>query len=340
MPDARFFESLGPIALGELAALSGAAPPPSESAGRRIERAATLAGAASTDVAFAASRKHLAELKASGAGACFVPQDLAAEVPEACVALVTRIPHGAWSQAANALHRPIGHAGEGPAVHPSARLEDGVVVSVGAVIGAGAEIGRGTRIGPGAVIGPGVAIGRDGLIGPRAVVGFALVGDRVKIYSGAVIGEAGFGATAGPAGVIDIPQLGRVILQDNVTIGANSCVDRGAWDDTVIGENTKLDNLVHIAHNVRVGRNCVMAAYTGISGSVTIGDGAAFGGRAGVADHVTIGDGAQLAAAAGLFRDVPAGETWAGLPAQPSRDWFREIAWVRKSMKQGRKGDA
>lgn len=339
MPDARFFESLGPLALGDLAALSGAAIA-SDATARQVERAATLAAAGPTDLAFVANRKHLPELKASRAGACFVPEDMAAEVPAGCIPLITRIPHGAWSLAANALHRPVQHAGEGPAVHPTVRLEDGVIVSPGAIIGAGAEIGRGTRIGPGAVVGPGVAIGRDCLIGPRTVIGFALIGDRVKIYSGAVIGEAGFGATAGLGGVIDIPQLGRVILQDNVTIGANSCVDRGAWEDTVVGENTKLDNLVHIAHNVRVGRNCVMAAYTGISGSVTIGDGAAFGGRAGVADHVTIGDGAQLAAAAGLFRDVPAGETWAGLPAQPSRDWFREIAWIRKSMKQGRKGDA
>lgn len=340
MADARFFESLGPIALGELAALSGVAAPAPELANLPIRAAATLAGATGSDIAFAASRKHLAELKASAAAAFFVPADLADEVPQGAAALVTRIPHGAWSMAANALHRPLGHAQDGPAVHPTARLEDGVVVGIGAVIAAGAEIGRGTRIGPGVVIGPGVAIGRDCLIGARAVIGCALIGDRVKIHAGAVIGEAGFGATAGPAGVIDIPQLGRVILQDGVTIGANSCVDRGAWDDTVVGENTKLDNLVHIAHNVRVGRNCVMAAYTGISGSVTIGDGAAFGGRAGVADHVTIGDGAQIAAAAGLFRDVPAGETWAGLPAQPSRDWFREIAWIRKSMKQGRKGDA
>lgn len=340
MPDARFFESLGPLALGELAALSGAAAPPSEAVNRPIARAATLAGARSGDIAFATNRKHLAELKASAASAVFVPEDLAGEVPDGAVALVTRISHGAWCAAANALHRPLGHAGEGPAVHPSARLEADVVVGIGAVIGAGAEIGRGTRIGPGAVIGPGVAIGRDCLIGPRAVIGFALIGDRVKIYSGAVIGEAGFGATAGPGGVIDVPQLGRVILQDGVTIGANSCVDRGAWDDTVVGENTKLDNLVHIAHNVRVGRNCVMAAYTGISGSVTIGDGAAFGGRAGVADHVTIGDGAQLAAAAGLFRDVPAGETWAGVPAQPSRDWFREIAYLRKAVKPVRKGSS
>jgi UDP-3-O-[3-hydroxymyristoyl] glucosamine N-acyltransferase len=137
--------------------------------------------------------------------------------------------------------------------------------------------------------------------------------------------------------VVDVPQLGRVILQDGVTVGANTCIDRGAFDDTVIGENTKIDNLVQIAHNVRVGRNCVMAAHTGISGSVVIGDGAAFGGRAGVADHVNIGHGAQIAAAAGIFRDVPDKARWGGLPGQPIRQWMREVAWVARSAsrKQG-----
>jgi len=122
-----------------------------------------------------------------------------------------------------------------------------------------------------------------------------------------------------------------VILQDGVTIGANSCIDRGAWEDTVLGENTKLDNMVHIAHNVRVGRNCVMAGFTGISGSVTIGDGARFGGRAGVADHITIGDGAQIGAAAGVLRDIGPGVIVSGYPAVPVRQWLRETAWVQKS---------
>jgi UDP-3-O-[3-hydroxymyristoyl] glucosamine N-acyltransferase len=166
------------------------------------------------------------------------------------------------------------------------------------------------------------------------VVGFALIGDGVALSAGAVIGEAGFGAAAGPSGVVDVPQLGRVILQDNVTIGANSCVDRGAYDDTVVGENTKIDNLVHIAHNTRVGRNCVMAAYVGISGSVTIGDGVAFGGRAGVADHVSVGSGASIGAAAGVIRDIPAGEVWSGYPAKPVREWLRETAWLARSARR------
>jgi UDP-3-O-[3-hydroxymyristoyl] glucosamine N-acyltransferase len=185
-------------------------------------------------------------------------------------------------------------------------------------------------IGANTVIGPGVAIGREAAISANVTLGCALLGDRVTILAGAVIGEAGFGATVGAQGLIDIPQLGRVILQDGVTVGANSCIDRGAFDDTVIGENTKIDNLVQIAHNVRVGRNCVMAAHTGISGSVTIGDGAQLGGRVGIADHVTIGAGARLAASAGVMHDIGPGETWGGFPAQPIRGWMRETAWLRK----------
>ena len=136
---------------------------------------------------------------------------------------------------------------------------------------------------------------------------------------------------------MDIPQLGRAILQDNVTIGANSCVDRGAWDDTVIGENSKLDNLVHVAHNVRMGRNCRLAAYTGISGSVVIGDGAIFGGKAGVADQLTIGEGAAIGASASVFKSVPAGEVWTGFPARPMRRWLREQA-VLARLSRGSKG--
>lgn len=338
MPDPRFFLSHGPLTLGELAALTGARLVDAGSVDRRISGVAPLDQAGPDEIAFLGDRKHIASLRASRAGACFVPEAALDEVPASCIALVSGRPHGDWAKAASTLHIPIPFECGVDAIHPSARLEDGVAIAPHVTIGAEARIGRGTRIGPGAVIGPGVTIGRNCEIGANATVGFALIGDRVRLYAGARIGEAGFGATAGDGGVADVPQLGRVILQDGVTIGANSCVDRGAFDDTVVGENTKVDNQVHIAHNVRVGRNCVMAAYTGISGSVVIGDGCAFGGRAGVADHVTIGAGARIGAAAGVFRDIPAGETWGGFPAQPMKSWLRETAWLAR-MARRNKGD-
>jgi len=327
MPDARFYEDLGPVSLADLAKLTGSSLVGDGSA--PIRMVAPLARAGEGAVAFLSDRRYAAELKNSRASACFLAEAVADQAPEGCAALITPLPQAAWAMASAALHRPRTHSGE--AIHPTAELEDGVVLSPGAVVGPGAKIGRGTVIGPNAVVGPGVAIGRDCRIGAGAYVGFALLGDRVQVMAGAVIGEAGFGATGGAGGVIDIPQLGRVILQDGVTVGANSCVDRGAWDDTVVGENTKIDNQVQIAHNVHIGRNCVAAAHTGISGSTRIGDGVAFGGRAGVADHITIGSGAQIAAAAGVMKDIPAGETWGGYPAKPLRQWMRETAWLSRN---------
>jgi UDP-3-O-[3-hydroxymyristoyl] glucosamine N-acyltransferase len=334
MPDPRFFEDLGPVTLQELAEATGAELADSASATRRVAGVAVLSHASADTITFLADKRHAAQLAAS-AGACFVHPSNAGALPAGCTALLTPTPQAAYAIAAQRLHRPRVTAG-GPAVALDARLEEGVRLAPGVVVGVGAQIGRGTVIGANSVVGPGVTIGRDCEISANVTIGFALVGDRVKILAGAVIGETGFGATVGAKGLIDVPQLGRVILMDGVTVGANSCIDRGAFDDTVLGENTKIDNLVQIAHNVRVGRNCVMAAHTGISGSVTIGDGVQFGGRAGIADHVTIGDGARVGAAAGVMRDIAPGETVGGIPAKPMRQWMRETAWLTKA--SARKG--
>ena len=331
MPDARFYETLAPASVSDLAALAGATLADGADAALRIEGVAPLAEATSALVSFLSDRKHLDALRATRAGACFVSPALAETVPPGCVALLTAEPQAAYAKAAQRLHRARRPERDAPLVHPTVELEADVGLGPGVVLGAGARVGSGTEIGAYSVIGPGVCIGRGCQVGSNAAIGFALIGDRVRILSGAVIGEAGFGIAGSSAGAMDIPQLGRVIVQDGVTIGACTCIDRGAYGDTVIGENTKIDNLVQVAHNCVVGRNCVLAGHVGLSGSVTVGDGAMFGGRAGIADHIDIGAGARVAAAAGVMRDIPAGETWCGAPARPIRTFMKEVAWLSKS---------
>jgi len=327
-PDPRFYESLAPVGLGDIARLAGARVLGDHDPERLFRRVAGLENADADCVTYLSDARYAEGLGSTHAGACFVGTGEAALAAPGCVLLATALPQAAYALMAERLHRPRLHPPGSEAIHADAHLEDGVVLAPGATVGPGAVIGRGAYVSAGAVIGPGVAIGRNAYIGPGAVIGFALIGDGVRIYAGAVIGEAGFGATVGPRGIVDIPQLGRVIIQDGVTIGANSCVDRGALEDTVIGENTKIDNLVQVAHNVVIGRNCVLAAHTGISGSVVIGDGCMFGGRVGVADHITIGAGARIAAAGGVMKNIPPGETWGGYPARPIRTWMRETAWM------------
>jgi UDP-3-O-[3-hydroxymyristoyl] glucosamine N-acyltransferase len=334
MPDPRFFEDLGPVRLGELAALTGAELADARAAERLVSGVAVLARAGPDSITFLADRRYAEALATAGAGACFLPPALAALAPADCTVLTVANPQAAYALSAQRLYRP--RTGGEWAGLADAKLDPEARFGSGVVIGPGAQVGRGTLIGANTVIGPGVTIGRDCEIAPNVTIGFALIGDRVRIAAGARIGEPGFGATPGPKGLIDIPQLGRVIVQDGVSIGANTTIDRGAFEDTVIGENTKIDNLVQIAHNVRVGRNCAIAAQTGISGSVTVGDGAQFGGQSGVADHLTIGAGARVGARAGVMKDIPAGETWGGLPARPFRVWLRESAWLARMA--GRKG--
>jgi UDP-3-O-[3-hydroxymyristoyl] glucosamine N-acyltransferase len=180
------------------------------------------------------------------------------------------------------------------------------------------------------VVGPDVRIGRDGKIGAGATVTHALIGDRVIIHPGCRIGQDGFGYQMNAGRHGKIPQVGRVIIQDDVEIGAGSTIDRGAMGDTVIGEGTKIDNLVQIGHNVSIGRHCIIVAQTGISGSVTLEDWVMLGGQVGIADHLTIGEGAQIGASSGLMHDVPAGAKWVGTPAKPAREFFREISALRR----------
>ncbi|KDP95014.1 UDP-3-O-(3-hydroxymyristoyl) glucosamine N-acyltransferase [Brevundimonas sp. EAKA] len=326
MPDTRFFQTLSPLTVAELAAQIGGEV--ERGGDRTIASVAPLSSADGGAIAFLGDRKFAAALAGTRAGCVIVPAEAVASAPAEAAVIISRTPQASWAMASALLHRPVTLD---RAIQASEAAEDdSVVIEPGVVLGEGVRIGRGTRICANTVIGPGVQIGRDCVIGSNVTVGFALIGDRVKLYAGARIGEAGFGATGTAAGAMDIPQLGRVILQDGVTVGANSCIDRGAYDDTVIGENTKIDNLVMVGHNCVIGRNNLMAANTGISGSVTSGDNVIFGGKAGIGDHITIGEGARVAAGAGVLANIPAGETWSGYPARPIRQFLRETIWLAK----------
>jgi UDP-3-O-[3-hydroxymyristoyl] glucosamine N-acyltransferase len=226
-------------------------------------------------------------------------------------------------------------------IDPRAHLGQGVVTGAGVVIGPAAEIGEGSRIGAGSVIAPGVAIGRGCEIGANVTISHAYIGDGVTILPGVQIGQPGFGFASSEKGHVKVPQLGRVIIQDRVEIGAGSTIDRGALGDTVIGEGTKLDNLVQVGHNVHIGRHCVIVSQVGIAGSTVIEDFAVLGGQVGIADHVHIGPGARLAARSAMVsgQTLPGGQDYGGVPAKPVREWMREVVAVNALARRKKQDD-
>lgn len=340
MTEPHFFRTRSPLAIADIVALTGAeAVGDAAHADRAISGVRPLDLAGPSDLSFFDNPKYRATFDTTNAGACLVKSDFADKIPKGVVPLVSKDPYRAYIMVARALFadelKPAALFGgrgiaSGASVHPEAKLEDGVVADPGAVIGPRAEIGCGTVIGANAVIGMDVRIGRDCVVGAGVSIQYALIGDRVIIHPGVQIGQDGFGYVSGKGGHVKVPQIGRVIIQDDVEIGAGTTVDRGAHRDTMIGEGTKIDNLVQIAHNVSIGRHCIIVAQVGISGSCTIGDYVVIGGQAGLSGHNQIGDGVQIAARSGVMNDIPAGEKWAGAPAKPIREFFREVSALRK----------
>ncbi len=346
MPD--FVKPGCELTTGEIAGLTRAQLRDGDPKDRRIRNVAPLDSATATDIGFLDSPKYLTELAGTRAGACLVPPRFAHAVPSGVVVLETPHPYPSFVAVTRALFagmlRPTslyGVSGQASAahVHDSARLEANVTIDPLAVIGPRAQIGAGTIIAAGAVIGPDVCLGRDCAIGAGSTIVHALIGDRVIIHPGARIGQDGFGYLPSARGHQKIPQVRRVVIQDDVEIGANTTIDRGGTRDTTIGEGTKIDNLVQIGHNCSIGRGCLIVSQVGISGSVTIGDFAVLAGQAGVADHISIGAGAVLGGKAGVMTDVPPGARWGGFPAEPGLDWKRGVALLRRLVRNSRQSE-
>ncbi|GLK83646.1 UDP-3-O-(3-hydroxymyristoyl)glucosamine N-acyltransferase [Ancylobacter defluvii] len=337
--DPIFHRPVRSFSLEELCALVGGQLTDPLQGARQIMDVASLEDAGPGDISYMDGARFVPALSQTRAGFCLIGERFLGSVPAGVVPVVVKRPHAAFVTISRALYpaslRPASVFGQsgvaaGAVVHPQARLEDGVTVDPGAVIGPGAEVGAGSIVAAGAVIGPGVRIGRDCTIGVGASVLHALLGDRVVLHPGVRIGQDGFGYVGGAGGHAKVPQIGRVIVQNDVEIGASTTVDRGGLRDTVIGEGTKIDNLVQIAHNVVIGRHCVIVSQTGIAGSATLGDFVVLGGQVGVIGHVRIGDGAKIAATSNVKDDVPPGVEWGGSPAQPMRDWFREVMAIQR----------
>lgn len=326
----RFFSSTGPHSAATLAALIGCDPPIGSV---ELTGLSSLEAAGPSHVAFVNDARYATLLERTRAGAVLVTGELAGRVPQATLPLVTEDPVGAWAQVA-ALFHPM--PAVVPGIHPSAVVEAGASVDPGAqvcaqaVIEAGAEIGMGCRVGPGAVISAGVVLGPDCRIGANASISHAWLGARVYVYPGARIGQEGFGFSITAQGFVTAPQLAGVVVGDDVEIGANATIDRGALRHTVIGAGTRIDNLVQVAHNVRIGRHCAIAAQVGISGSAEIDDFVVIGGQAGVADHMHIGSKARVGAQSGVMSEIAPGAVVVSSPARPVRDVFREIATLKR----------
>lgn len=338
MADPRFFNNAGPFTLGDLARFCHARLINDSDADYVITDVAPLDRAQATELSFLDNRKYRDQFALTGAGACLVHEDHVALAPEGCRLLIAEKPYHAYARTAQKFYPdevPV-HTLDRAIVHPAAhidataRIGDCCQIAAGVVIGRQVEIGPNTVIDANTVIGDGVVIGSHCRIGACVSISHAIIGQHVRLFPGVRIGQDGFGYAMDASGHIKVPQLGRVIIEDAVEIGANSTIDRGAGPDTVIGRGVIIDNLVQIGHNVQIGAGSVLVAQSGIAGSSRLGRFSVIAAQGGVAGHITIGDGGIVGAQAGVMRDVDPGQTVMGSPAMPVKSYWRQVASLER----------
>ena len=333
MADPRFFDKVDSLTLEQIGAVGEVSVPAGADLSRVFRDVAGLAEAGPDDVSWAFIPKAREDLKNTKAGAVIVPEKFLEYVPNGCIALVSKDAHRSYGLVASAFYprqiEPM--ISEKAVIDPTAQLGEGCRVEAGAFIGPNVRLGAGCHIGPNAVIERGVEMGALCTVGANATVSHCIAGNKVYIYPGCHIGQDGFGFAMSPEkGPQKVPQLGRVIIGDDVEISSSTCVDRGAMGDTVIGSGTRIDNLVQVAHNVKLGRCCVIVSQVGIAGSCEFGDFVVAGGQVGFAGHLKIGTGAQLGAQSGIMSDVAPGSVLLGSPAVPHKDFLRQVLAIKK----------
>lgn len=334
MPDPKFFKTEKPLSLSDAISIANAKIVKESKARTGLVAVESVVGERDLDgrVVFVRTSAIASAIRGRKVGLCFAAPELASSIDvDGCVAEVSD-PYLAFSRIAHVLHREISDDEVGFLDHSETPAN--CTIHPTALVSKSASLSDGVSIGPWCLLGPGVSLGEQTSLADGVTVRCAIVGRRVRISSGVRIGGVGFGFNNSSHGLLRAPQLGRVLIGDEVEIGNNSSIDRGGLLDTIIGANTKIDALVHIGHNVQVGTNCIITAQVGVAGSSKIGDGVMLGGQAGIADHIEIGDGARIAAKSGVMRNVPAGETWGGYPAQPKRAWLKSVLRAASSEKR------
>jgi len=327
LTDDRFFRRSAPIALGEIAAHVGGELLAPAAASFLVRDVAALDCAKAGELSVFCDGKRTSDFANNHASVVVTNRALSEHAHNGSWLLLVSDPRLAFAQIGHLFYPPlVFDEGVNPSaqIDPTASIGQGSRIGSGVVVGSGVSIGARCRIESNVVIGSGVTIGDDCTIGANTSLSHAIIGARVNISSNVSIGGEGFGFVPSPTGLLRIAQLGRVIIEDDVQIGGNTAVDRGAIGDTVIGAGTAIDNLVQIAHNVRIGRYCVLAGQVGIAGSTTLGDRVMVGGQTAINDHVTVGSDARIAGKSGVMRDVAPGEAVGGYPAMPIRQWHRQ----------------
>jgi UDP-3-O-[3-hydroxymyristoyl] glucosamine N-acyltransferase len=339
MADRRFFDRAGPFTLEVLGTLSGSRLLRAEDSARLFSDVAPLETAGPADISFLENRKYIEAFIHSLAGAAFVDESAANRAPPGMALLVSKEPYRAYALAAQAFYpaaEVVARRVASAIIDPRAFVPDDCDIGPNVVIEQGVRLGQRCSVGANTVIAAGVEIGDDCRIASNVTLSHCLIGSRVVLHPGVRIGQDGFGFAPDPKAPIKVPQLGRVLIGDDVDIGANATIDRGSGHDTVIGSGSMIDNLVQIGHNVVLGRCCILAGQVGISGSTRLDDFVVVGGQGGLAGHLHIGSGARIAAKSGLMRDVPAGETVCGSPAVPLNDFMRQTAVLQRLAKKKR----